>query len=86
MCEEFFESESLLTGVCARINAREICIWWGLMQVKQRIEQRGHVVLLANFIGQQFIGRRGLCNLQYLTGKVSEPALLHAFGGRVDRR
>ena len=62
MCEELFECESLLTGVSARINAREICIWWWLMQVEQRIEQRGHVVLLANFIGQQFIGRRGLRN------------------------
>ena len=86
MCEELFECEALLTGVSARIDTREIGIWWWLMQVEQCLEQRGHAVLLANLFGQQFIGRRGRRNLQYLTGKLSEPALLHAFGGRVDRR
>ncbi len=63
MCEELFECESLLTGVSARIDAREICIWWGLMLIEQCIVHRVHVVLLANFIGQQFIGWRGLGNL-----------------------
>ena len=86
VCQQFFEREALLARVAPLQQLFEIGIGWWAVQVADRVRQRRHAELLRDRWGQQLFGRRLAHRRQRLVGQVTQPALLHAFGRRVDGR
>ena len=83
--QELLEREALLARVPALGHLLDVGIGRWPVQVVNRVGERRHAEFLPDVIRQQLDRRPCLHQAQRLVAQVAQPALLHAFGCRVDR-
>ncbi len=85
MSQQFLETQTQLAWMFAALDQFEVGLGRRLVQKCQRLDERWHVVLVANGCRQKFLGRCFMHQFKRLADEVSQASLLHTLGCRIDR-